>query len=575
MDRIWFTADGRLHLLLDGGRQFATSDWETWTRAAEPVPARPAAAAFDRLEDGTPMIRAATPSGRTYAGGAQLYVSADEGRTWENLTEWHGESLLGARVRDIAPDPGADGRIAVATETGIWLSHDAGRTWIGLNEGLPNLPVRALIELPENGRHLRVAVRAGDSTELMEWVPGQRAGWLPAREPDPRLALRARLSARLDTAVTAAAAVGDFAYAGAEDGRLFSTPDNGETWRAFPAEGSIVEEFWLDAEDPRVALAALRPAGDGRGRILRTLNGGLWWDDLSANLPAAPVHGLAADRETGVIYAATGAGLFWTAGDLRAPSPPTPWLALEGLPAGAAVRDAALDGAGVRLFAAVDGYGIWVAPAPHRALRPATVHTADFGMRAAAPGALLSVFGASARQAAAGGQPAAVLSAESGETQLQIPFDLTGDTVRLALDAGPGPLRFDLPLRPAAPAVLTDRDGAPMLIEADTGMPLDAANPGRPRMIVQILATGLGRVAPDWPAGLPAPLEAPPIVRAPVRVLLDGVDLEVLGATLAPGYIGYYLVEARLPEFIDSGLAALVIDVAGNTSPPAGIHLDQ
>jgi uncharacterized protein (TIGR03437 family) len=143
---------------------------------------------------------------------------------------------------------------------------------------------------------------------------------------------------------------------------------------------------------------------------------------------------------------------------------------------------------------------------------------------------------------------------------------VAGDSLRLSL--GGGPLSFELPLRASSPAILTDRDGTPMLFDAETGLPLDAANPGRPGMAIQILATGLGRVDPDWPAGLPAPLDAPPRVRARVRVLLDGAELQVLAATLAPGYTGYYLIEARLPEFVDSGLA-------GNASPPADIHLEQ
>jgi uncharacterized protein (TIGR03437 family) len=185
------------------------------------------------------------------------------------------------------------------------------------------------------------------------------------------------------------------------------------------------------------------------------------------------------------------------------------------------------------------------------------------------------VVGAEAIEASAAGRPAAVLAAAEGETQLQIPFDVTGDLLRLALPASAAAWSVDLPLRAAAPAILADRDGAPVLLEAESGMPLDAANPGRPGMTVQILATGLGRVDPDWPAGMAAPLEAPPSVRARVRVLLDGQALPVLSATLAPGYIGYYLVEARLPEFVDSGLARLALEADGNLSPAVTVHLDQ
>lgn len=64
-------------------------------------------------------------------------------------------------------------------------------------------------------------------------------------------------------------------------------------------------------------------------------------------------------------------------------------------------------------------------------------------------------------------------------------------------------------------------------------------------------------------------------MRARVRVVLDGMELPVLSATLAPGYTGYYLVEARLPDFLDSGLGVVVVVAGGNASPPAGIHLEQ
>lgn len=570
VERLWFSADGQLHLMLGDGRRFVTSDWESWAPSTQSPPPAVAAVPAGRLEDGAAVHVAATPGGLVYAGGTHLYRSTDQGRSWENLTEWQGDSLLGGRIRDIAPDPGDNGRVAVATSAGIWLTHDGGRVWIGLNEGLPNLPVRSFVSLPQNGRHLQVAVAAGDGTEVVEWVPGQRAGWVRAGRPDPGRALRARLSEILGAGVLAAARTSDGAVYAGENGQIRASLDDGRTWRVFSVEGAAVERFWVDPIDSRTALAALRP-----GRVLRTLNGGAWWDDITANLAAGIVYGLAAERDTGVIYAATEQGLFWTVSDLRAPSPATPWRRAEGLPGPAAVRDAALDEAGVRLFAAVDGYGVWVAPAPHRALRPTAVHTADFGLRPAAPGALVSVVGATSTDATAGGRPAAVLSAGLQETQLQIPFDVAGDSLSLRLLASPAPHSFNLPLRVTSPAVLTDRDGTPMLLDAESGLPLDAANPGRPGMTVQILASGLGRVDPDWPTGHAAPLEAPPRVRAHVRVLLDGVELPVLQATLAPGYVGYYLVEVRLPDFLDSGLSSLVVEAAGNASPPAGIHLDQ
>jgi uncharacterized protein (TIGR03437 family) len=118
-------------------------------------------------------------------------------------------------------------------------------------------------------------------------------------------------------------------------------------------------------------------------------------------------------------------------------------------------------------------------------------------------------------------------------------------------------------LRAASPSILVDRDGTPMLMDADTGVQVDALNPARPGMRLQILAAGLGRVRPDWPAGLPAPLENPPAVAAALTVRLDGVALEVERATLAPGYIGFYLVEVRIPDLLNAGAATLEIEASG------------
>ena len=58
--------------------------------------------------------------------------------------------------------------------------------------------------------------------------------------------------------------------------------------------------------------------------------------------------------------------------------------------------------------------------------------------------------------------------------------------------------------------------------------------------------------------------DVPGAVSAPVRAWLDSAPLEVVRATLAPGYIGYYLVEVRLPDFVNQGPAAFFLE-AGNS----------
>jgi len=160
-----------------------------------------------------------------------------------------------------------------------------------------------------------------------------------------------------------------------------------------------------------------------------------------------------------------------------------------------------------------------------------------------------------------------VLSASDGESQIQVPFEAVGPNVSLSLETNAGPLTLGLPVLPVSPAIFVGTDGSPMIYDADSGLPLDARNTARSNGRIQILATGLGKVRPDWPIHLATPLTNPPAVVAGIKVYLDGTPLEVPQATLAPGYpSGFYLVEAQLPSITNLGTSALYITADGQES---------
>ncbi len=342
VERVWFAADGTLFVQLPGGATFSSRGGEPWrpAAAAPPAPLPPVASA---PEPGA-LVRSSGQA--AYAAASQVWRSDDGGRTWRNLTSYGRGSVLGGRTHDIAIHPADPERIAAATDTGVWLSADGGRSWAGMNEGLPALPVRRILAAPSGGRGVRIAVERSGRLEEFEWFPGQRLGWFPvsgeAVAEEERL--RQRWSSELGSTVTAAAEVGGSVYLGDSNGRLLVTNDAGRTWRVWQAPGSgPVLRLWTDGSDRSFALAALGQGAGDAPRLLRTLNGGGFWDDLTANLPRGDVHGIAADRETGALYAATAAGLFFTYADLRAPAPASAWTQLgNGLPA-APVRDVRLD----------------------------------------------------------------------------------------------------------------------------------------------------------------------------------------------------------------------------------------
>jgi uncharacterized protein (TIGR03437 family) len=131
-----------------------------------------------------------------------------------------------------------------------------------------------------------------------------------------------------------------------------------------------------------------------------------------------------------------------------------------------------------------------------------------------------------------------------------------------------------LPLKNVSPAIFVDRDGSPIVMNADTGLLLDASTPAKSGSRLQIFATGLGKVTPDWPTGMPAPLDSPRSVSAAMKVYLDREPIEVTRAVLAPGYVGFYLIEVQLPGILNRGPAELYVEADGQQSNRVRVYLE-
>jgi uncharacterized protein (TIGR03437 family) len=234
-----------------------------------------------------------------------------------------------------------------------------------------------------------------------------------------------------------------------------------------------------------------------------------------------------------------------------------------------------LDAGGNQVYVALEGYGVYSAIAPHRLRDARVVSAADFTDRAAAPGGLLSVLGARVAAASSNDVAVPVLDASDTASQIQVPFSAKGDSVSLSLQAAPGPLTFQVPLKNVAPAIFVDPEGTPLIMDAASGIMLDSTKPARAGARIQVLATGLGQVKPDWPAGQEAPLENPPTVAATVHAYLDGSAVEVTGATLAPGYIGFYLIDVQVPRIANTGPAELYVEAEGQQSNRVRVYVEQ
>ncbi len=587
IERTWYSEDGsRLYVRASADRTFMTLDFETWTlvppELAGPTPPEEAVAPT-RPEAGARLRGLRTVKTRMYAIGQFVYRSDDGGLHWTSLTNFKGNSILGEGIFDLAVSPRDADELSVSSISGVWRSLDGGQSWTGLNQDLPNLPVRSILGAPANTRGLRVSIRIGPVLTAFEWRPGEKQAWRPVLDADFERdqQWREAWSAALGTRITAASGVGDYFYAGSADGRLWASSDRGQSWIPGTDQyAAPVEAIYVDPRDPRLALAALgsrfptAPATARAPHVLRTTNGGGFWDDLTANLPDSGALGIAADRSTGAVYVASDRGVFMAFEDLAGSGPAAQWSALsQGLPALRAT-DVRLDAAANQLYVALDGYGVYAAPAPHRFRAPRLVSAADLTDRAAAPGALLTVMGANVRSARAGSVDSPVLARSDTKSEIQVPFEASGTSLSLALEAASGPLTFGVPLQTAAPAIFVDGEGAPMVLDADNGVLLDPMRPARSNSRLQLLATGLGQVKPEWRSGIPAPVENPPAVVAPVRAFLDRNPVVVSRATLAPGYIGFYLVEIEVPKLVNSGPAELYLEVDGQPSNRVRVYIE-
>ncbi|HUI80494.1 MAG TPA: hypothetical protein VLY24_21365, partial [Bryobacteraceae bacterium] len=272
-----------------------------------------------------------------------------------------------------------------------------------------------------------------------------------------------------------------------------------------------------------------------------------------------------ADPNSHAVYVATDKGVYWTHFEFDNGARPDnlTWTNLsEGLPPVRAV-DVALDPAAVQLYVAMDGYGLYGAAAPHRALELRLVNTADFSTRPASPGSLVSVLGEKVNSVSGGSLQYPLWN----NSQIQVPFEAVGPSVSLSLETNNGRVTLGLPVKPVSPAIFVGSDGAAMIYDADSGLLLDARNTAHSNGRIQILATGLGKVRPEWPINLPTPLTNPPVVVAGVKAYLDGAPIEVSQATLAPGYpSGFYLVEVQLPAINNLGTSALYLTADGQES---------
>jgi uncharacterized protein (TIGR03437 family) len=165
------------------------------------------------------------------------------------------------------------------------------------------------------------------------------------------------------------------------------------------------------------------------------------------------------------------------------------------------------------------------------------------------------------------GIAAPVFYAQDRQVNVQVPYAVAGrDTTQFEIRYQDRTARMTLAVVKAAPAlfpVATNQDGTPN----------SAAEPAPPGTVLTVYGTGEGLTDGSNQAGRVAevPYAHPQLS---VSLTVGGVYAEILYVGSAPGLIGVFQVNARMPGgYVQPGTASMVLTVGRASSPALPIWL--
>jgi uncharacterized protein (TIGR03437 family) len=256
-------------------------------------------------------------------------------------------------------------------------------------------------------------------------------------------------------------------------------------------------------------------------------------------------------------------GFFWWAWPVQAPSATDTDYNPRGKPAADLLR-------------------AWQSPIdPHNAV----TNAASYSAQAVAPGAIVSLFGASlsagtSQSSAAplptvlgdttvtfNGIPAPLYFASPQQVNAQVPFEVAPGSAIAEVNSNSGIALTQLPVGAVGPGIFT-RDGSGTgdgaLIDAVTGALVTSSQPIAAGAYLAIYCTGLGAVTPATTTGdVPATLTYTTVNPS---VLIDGQPANLSWAGLAPGFVGLYQVNAQVPASLTAGSHRLQLVMNGAAS---------
>ena len=166
-----------------------------------------------------------------------------------------------------------------------------------------------------------------------------------------------------------------------------------------------------------------------------------------------------------------------------------------------------------------------------------------------------------------------------GQISCLVPFGLTGTNATFVVSSGGNRTNaVDVPLAKASPGIFTvppAGTGPGAILKVDFSL-VSATNPARRGDVVQIFLTGLGTTTPAVADGALAPASPLSTVPGPITVYIGGRVADVLFKGLAPGLVGLYQLNVKVPTNAPTGNSvSLAIDTGDSFHDMVDIAIAQ
>ncbi len=220
--------------------------------------------------------------------------------------------------------------------------------------------------------------------------------------------------------------------------------------------------------------------------------------------------------------------------------------------------------------------------------RNGLVNGASFSQAAVvSPGSIVSLFGVSLApgiavasslplpttlsgiQVLVNGTAAPLFFVSPSQINFQMISGLTDPTIQVVVVAGGvRSLPIDVPVVAEEPGIFTiaaSGSGQAAVLNADNSVN-GSGNPAAPGSVLQIYATGLGKVDPPVSPGQPALADPLSLTVSKPVVRIAGAVAELLFSGLAPGFVGLYQINVRIPTGLAPGQQNLQLELNGRQS---------